>query len=68
MAKPGYYMVNGDFVKNPDGSYVDICDYKNCREAAKTGWIKCEKHINVGYPELEKPRQMKQLLKMLGIH
>jgi hypothetical protein len=30
--KPGYYMKDGDFVKRPDGSYIDVCDYKNCRQ------------------------------------
>lgn len=28
-----------------DGSYVDICDYKNCRNDAEKGYIVCKKHI-----------------------
>lgn len=29
----------------PDGSYVDICEYKNCRNDVAKGYIVCEKHI-----------------------
>lgn len=43
--KPGFFMAGGDFVKHPSGKYVDICEYKNCRNACEEGWIKCPEHI-----------------------
>lgn len=46
MGKPGVLLVDGEFVKHGDGSYVDICEYGNCRQPCDKGWVKCEKHRN----------------------
>lgn len=63
----GAYLKDGELQYNQEGSLVFECEYKNCKKPQKEGYIKCEQHINVGYPEFEKARTTKQLLKILGL-
>jgi hypothetical protein len=46
MGKPSKILINGEFARHPDGSYVDVCEYRNCRQPCEMGWVKCNKHRN----------------------
>ncbi len=37
---------DGSFLKDENGHFMFICEFPNCQQPVKAGFIKCEKHIN----------------------
>lgn len=46
-SKTGVLIKDGEIQRHPNGSMIDICEFKNCRRPCEQGWVKCDKHRNL---------------------